>query len=412
MKLKVLFLITLTATMACEREEILLSDADDKQVENIQEIAFSSILKVGPNKEFKTIREVSIAAGDSTLIEVDAGTYWGDVTVWKQNELYIRAVGGEVILDADGKSWEGKAIWVMEGGNIKVEGFTFINAKVEDRNGAGIRFIKGRLTVDNCKFLRSECGILTANSGGTLIVRHSEFGYMGFGDGMSHNLYVGQIDTFLMTGSYLHHANEGHLVKCRARFGILAYNRITNENNGNYTESYNVDLPDGGTHILVGNIIQQSVQSPNTSILAFHEEGIGRWAETDHALYLSHNTILNSKESSNPLFIPASRLPASGVMMVNNLFSLNIKNLDAGSLAVDKGNRTYEKTDLNADYLPSVQLFGSLKGKMEADIDNYLPHKLKSAGFSLIPTSEYLHPSRTVLLASPPAVSGAFQQSF
>jgi hypothetical protein len=407
-EVKVLFLIVLVVLTGCERTESL-PGAGERQMETIPEIAYSHVLQVGPAREFTTIRQASVAAGDSTLIEVDAGTYTGDVTLWEQDELYIRAVGGEVILDANGQHWQGKGIWEIAGGNIKVEGFTFINAKVPDRNGAGIRFNKGRLTVDNCRFLHSECGILTANSGGTLIVRHTEFGYLGYGDGRSHNLYVGQIDTFLMTGSYSHHANVGHLVKCRARFGLLAYNRITNENDDSYNASYEVDLPDGGTHILVGNIIQQSEQSSNTSIIAFNEEN-GHWNE--NALYLSHNTLLNSKTTNDPLFVPASRLPASGVVMVNNLLSENITNPDATFLSVDKGNLTYKKSDLNADYLPSAQLFESLKGKLEPDINNYLPNTLKSAGFSLIPASEYLHPCRSIPLTAPPAIAGAFQQSF
>jgi hypothetical protein len=409
MKLKVPFLIVLVAMMGCERVEPL-PGTEEQQMENVPEIAYSHVLQVGPTREFTSIREASVVAGDSTLIEVDAGTYKGDVTLWEQDELYIRAVGGEVVLDANGKHWNGKGIWEIAGGNIKVEGFTFINAKVPDQNGAGIRFGKGRLTVDNCKFLRSECGILTANSGGTLIVRHTEFGYLGYGDGRSHNLYVGQIDTFRMTGSYSHHANVGHLVKCRARFSLLAYNRITNENDDSYNASYEVDFPDGGTHILVGNIIQQSEQSPNTSIIAFHGENIGHWNE--HALYMSHNTVLNSKATSNSLFAPASQLPASDVVMVNNLFPENITNLEADFLSVDKGNQTYKKSDLNADYLPSTRLSESLKGKLEPDINNYLPNKLKSAGFSLIPASEYLHPCQSVPLTAPPTIAGASQQSF
>jgi hypothetical protein len=408
MEMKVLFLIVLVAMMGCERVEPL-SGADEQQMEDIPEIAYSHVLQVGPGREFTTIRQASVAAGDSTLIEVDAGTYRGDVTFWEQDELYIRAVGGEVVLDANGQHWNGKGIWEIAGGNIKVEGFTFINAKVPDRNGAGIRFGKGRLTVVNCKFLRSECGILTANSGGTLIVHHTEFGYLGYGDGRSHNLYVGQIDTFRMTGSYSHHAKEGHLVKCRARFSLLAYNRITNENDDSYNASYEIDLPDGGTHILVGNIIQQSEQSSNTSIIAFNEEN-GHWNE--NALYMSHNTLLNSKATSSPLFMPNSQLPPSGVVMVNNLFSENIQTPAATSLSVDKGNQTYKKSDLNANYLPSPQLSESLKGKLEADINNYLPNSLRSAGFSLIPASEYLHPCQSAPLTAPPTIAGASQQSF
>ncbi|MDR1555792.1 MAG: hypothetical protein LBS88_02005 [Tannerellaceae bacterium] len=409
MKLNALFLIMISTLMACERE-VLVSADDDHSAEDNNEIAYNHVLKVGPDKEFKTIREASLAAKDSTLIEVDVGNYPGDVTVWEQNDIYIRAVGGEAVLDADGKHWNGKGIWEVNGGKIKVEGFVFRNVKVPDKNGAGIRFTKGRLTVENCRFLNSECGILTANQGGTLIVRNTEFGYMGYGDGYSHNIYVGRIDTFLMTASYSHHAKEGHLIKCRARFSLILNNRITNENDNTYNSSYELDFPDGGTHIVVGNIIQQSVLSPNTAIIAFAEENNHIWE--DNALYMSHNTILNSKTTTNPLFIPSAKTPNKSIVMLNNLLSENIGNPAANILSVDKGNQKYKRSDLNENYLPAAQLYESLKNKTEPDINRYLSGRFRTEGFSLIPASEYVHPCKIVLLKNPPAIAGAMQQSF
>ncbi|MDR1523721.1 MAG: hypothetical protein LBS79_00495 [Tannerella sp.] len=277
--------------------------------------------------------------------------------------------------------------------------------KVPDKNGAGIRFTKGRLTVENCRFLNSESGILTANQGGTLIVRNTEFGYMGYGDGYSHNIYVGRIDTFLMTASYSHHAKEGHLIKCRAKFSLIMNNRITNENDDTYNSSYELDFPDGGTHIVVGNIIQQSVLSPNTAIIAFAEENNQIWKE--NALYMSHNTILNNKTTTNPLFIPSSNTPDKSIVMLNNLLSENITNPAGNVLSVDKGNQKYSKSDLNENYVPSARLYESLKNKIEPDINSYLPGKLKTEGISLIPTFEYVHPCKTVPLKNPPAIAGA-----
>ncbi|MDR2847515.1 MAG: hypothetical protein LBV39_00255, partial [Bacteroidales bacterium] len=143
--------------ISCQKEEIYSIDDD---VDNL-DIAYTNVLKVGRDKEFKTIKAASEVAKDSTLIEIDAGTYSGDVAGWTQNELYIRAVGGEVILDANGYDFNGMGIWKITGGKVKVEGITFKNAKVDDRNGAGIRMVKGDLIIDNCRFLHNETGILT-----------------------------------------------------------------------------------------------------------------------------------------------------------------------------------------------------------------------------------------------------------
>ena len=223
------------------------------------EISYKYVIKVGKDKEYQTIAEAAAAAKDSVMIEIDADTYSGDVARWQQNEIYIRAIGGEVVLDTNGKSYGGKGIWEIDGGRVKVEGITFKNAKVPDQNGAGIKLTKGDLIIDKCKFLHNEMGILTGNTGGTLFIMNSEFGYGGYGDGYSHNLYVGYIDKFIVTGSYFHHARQGHLLKSRAKMSIVKYCRITDENDELSQSSYELDFPSGGINIVVGNIIQQSI---------------------------------------------------------------------------------------------------------------------------------------------------------
>ena len=169
---------------------------DDKSEKDVEETSCfvpderTKILKVGKNKEFSTISAAALAATDSCIVEIDAGTYAGDVARWTQDNLIIRSVGGEVVLDADGKSFGSMGIWVVDGGTICIEGITFKNAKVPDLNGAGIRLAKGFVTVKNCRFLNNENGILTSNDGvSTLTIQNSEFGYGGAGDGYSHNIY-------------------------------------------------------------------------------------------------------------------------------------------------------------------------------------------------------------------------------
>jgi hypothetical protein len=386
------------------------ADENPDNTTDSTDTGYHTILQVGADKEFKTIREASLAAHDSTLIEVDAGTYSGDVTAWSQNHIYIRAVGGEVVLDANGQYWDGKGIWEVKEGSLKVSGITFRNARVPDNNGAGIRFTKGKLTVENCKFLYNENGILTGNQGGTLIIRHTEFGYMGYGDGYSHNIYVGRIDTLKMSGCYSHHSRTGHLLKCRAKFSVVANNRLTNENDNTYNASYEMDFPDGGTHIVVGNIVQQSIQSPNPAIIAFAEENNTIWSE--NKLYLSHNTILNSKTTTNPLLLSSAKTPAGSIVMVNNLLSDNTASPAASLLALDKGNEKYSKTELNESYVPSSALYESLKSKIEPGIDQYLPASLRTAGVTLIPSAEYVHPCTTAPLTGAPAIAGALQQHY
>jgi hypothetical protein len=55
----------------------------------------------------------------------------------------IRGVGQRPVMLADGKSAEGKAIWVVRGGKIRIENIEFRGARVDSLNGAAIRFEKG-----------------------------------------------------------------------------------------------------------------------------------------------------------------------------------------------------------------------------------------------------------------------------
>jgi hypothetical protein len=373
------------------------------------EISYKYIIKVGKDKDYQTIAAASTAAKDSVLIEVDAGTYAGDVARWTQTEVSTRAVGGEVILDADGKSFGGKGIWEIDGGRIKVEGFTFQNAKVPDRNGAGIRLTKGDLIVHKCRFLHNEMGLLTGTTG-SLTVTDSEFGYCGYGDGYSHNLYVGHIDKFVVTGSYFHHTRHGHLLKSRAKLSIVNYCRITDENDEWSQASYELDFPSGGTVILTGNIIQQSVNSPNSAMVGFTEEENGYWA--DNVLYMSHNTVVNNKVSNNCRLISASnKVPDSGIILLNNLIDNTIVMPETRLLQTEAGNVRFQKDELNSNYAPKPALYNQLVNKIATDINQYLPVRLAGQSISLIPNRAYSHPCSTIQLSSAPKIAGALQRS-
>ena len=254
-----------------------------------QAVAGREVISVGPKKAIKTMAQASKIAKAGALIEVDSGEYAGDVAVWTQENLTLRAVGGRVRLLAAGAAAEGKAIWVIRGGGVSVDGFDFIGARVPDQNGAGIRFEKGKLVVRNCSFTDNENGILAGNHhDAELDIENSEFGRNGHGDGQSHNLYVGAIARLSITGSYFHHANVGHLLKSRARLNHIFYNRFTDESGGR--ASYELEFANGGLAYVVGNIVQQGTQTENRHLISYGTEGY-KWPKNE--LYLINNTLLN-----------------------------------------------------------------------------------------------------------------------
>ena len=272
--------------------------------------ASAATLQVGPGRTYATPCAAAAAAADGDVIEIDAGTYTADVCAIRPGRLTLRGVGGLARLDAGGANAEGKAIWVVKGDDVTIENVEFLNCTVPDQNGAGIRAEGNGLTIRGCFFHHNEDGILGGN--GLVTIERTEFAHNGYGDGYSHNIYLGNnVTVFTMRFCYSHHSRVGHVVKSRARENVLLYNRLMDEADG--TSSYTIDLPNGGRSILVGNLIQQGPATENSGIFSFAAEGPTNPLQE---LYVAHNTFVNDR-GSGTFIRNASSFAA---VVVNNVF--------------------------------------------------------------------------------------------
>lgn len=246
---------------------------------------------VGPTRAIKTIAAAARSAWAGAIIHVDSGTYKGDVAVWTQDNITVRAVGGRVRLLANGAAAEGKGIWVVRANGMRVEGFDFQGAAVPDRNGAGIRLESGSLHVNDCSFKHNETGLLTNNDPDTVLeVEDSEFAFNMRSDGHNHNLYAGQIARLTVRNSYFHHAHIGHLLKSRAAVSEIINNRLIDGLGG--TASYELEFPNGGVANVVGNTIAQNTSTENPILISFGAEGY-KWAR--NTIHLENNTLVNPR---------------------------------------------------------------------------------------------------------------------
>ena len=231
--------------------------------------AQAAILTVAPGQG---LAQALSKAVDGDVVEIAAGEYRGEVgTIW-QKRLTLRGVGGRPVLHAEGRSAQGKAILVIIDGDIRIENVEFRGARVGDRNGAGIRFEKGRLLVKSCAFIDNENGILTANDiNAELTVEDSEFSQAPADTPLPHLLYVGHIGRVTVSGSRFSGGREGHLIKSRARESVVRYNRLVDGAGGQ--AAYELDFPKGGLVWVVGNVIGQSATTTNPAIVSFGAEG-------------------------------------------------------------------------------------------------------------------------------------------
>lgn len=356
------------------------------------------VLQVGPTRAYKRISDAAGIAHDGDTIEVDAGDYLGDVAVWTQRRISVRGVGGRPTLFATGLAAEAKAIWVVRADEMLVENLEFRDAKVTDRNGAGIRHERGRLTVRGCAFRDNENGILAGNDGtAELIIENSEFDRNGTGDGYSHNLYAGSIARLTVQGSWLHRARVGHLLKSRARENHILYNRLTDEFDGN--ASYELEFPNGGLAFVIGNLIQQSNATENPIIIAYGREGFTTGV---NELYLSHNTVMNDRTEGG-VFVHVER-GAAVAALSNNVF------VGPGTLNLGAAKVTRDDVMLNgwSDFALAPRL--DLRLKSSSPLVGRANAAPTVRGVSLRPTAEYVHPAALKRLRPDGRLSpGAFQ---
>jgi hypothetical protein len=345
-------------------------------------MSHAKLYEVGPSKAHTLPSQVSVLVSDGDTVAIDAGSYV-DCATWTKDNLVLKGVGGFAHLRD--KACGGKAIWIIQGKNTTVENIEFSGASVPDQNGAGIRQEGTNLVVRHCYFHDNENGILAgADTASSILIEYSEFANNGYGDGYSHNMYIGNIGSFTIQYCYVHHARIGHEIKSRARTNFLLYNRISNEAAG--TASRNIDLPNGGLAVIIGNIIHHGPTAENSNVCGYGLEGMSNPIKS---LYIAGNTFVN--ERSTGLFI---NIPSSGVdtlRVVNNVFAGKGTFLSGRASVLDSTANAIMPDLSQAQFVDNAGYDFHLKDSSPL-IDKGTGNPGNAGALSLLPLFEYVHP--------------------
>lgn len=348
---------------------------------------FATTFIVGNGQPYLSPNALYLAnvVNHNDTIHIHNGTYSGTASLanWSKNNLYIKGINGRPHMKAAGQNIGGKAIWIVSGNNCKVENIEFSECAVPDQNGAGIRAEGIGITIRNCYFHNNENGILTNNNyAGHIDIQNSEFAYNGYGDGQSHNLYVGHVSKLTFMYNYSHHANVGHTLKSRANENYIAFNRIMDEETGN--SSRLIDLSNGGLSILLGNLFMQGNLSPNNNLIGYGLEGL---TNSLSEVYIVNNTLVNKRVASCVYIHLQSG--TSIAMVVNNIF--------AGSGTMINGTATTVSNNYSTNNIADVQfvneaIYDYRLSSTSPPIDDGMVLS-NVHGYSLIPVQSYLHPT-------------------
>lgn len=333
-------------------------------------------LHVGSSQQYKTPHDAADAVQDGDVVIIDKGTYNDQATNWSANNLILRSELKYAHLVAPATISNQKAIWVVKGDNVIIENIEFSEASVPDKNGAGIRAEGSGLTIRSCYFHDNEDGILGGS--GEILIENTIFEKNGYGDGYSHNLYISQTCTKLtFRYNYSHHARIGHNLKSRAKENYILYNRIMDEEDG--TSSYSINLPNGGTSYIIGNLLQQGPMNDNSTIISYGEEGLSNPGKD---CYIVNNTIVNDHSKGTFINIAAG---ADSARVINNLFVGPGTNLNG--VGVETTCMEGDSTDL-VDMAHFNYLLRHSSDAVDAGSNPGTAN-----GYSLKPRYQYVHPA-------------------
>jgi hypothetical protein len=247
----------------------------------------------GACTEHTSLQAALDAAMPGYTITLSPGDYYQCATL-RINGVTITGSGAHLRDTACG----GKAALVIKGNDTVVEGLECSGIRVNDGNGACIRFEGTNLTVRNVNFHDSQEGILAGGVVGDVLIEDSLFERLGGAEGIAlgraHAIYVsGSASSLTIRNSrILSSKEEGHEVKSRAARTVIENSVIASLGG---VDSRLIDVPNGGELVVRNSVLEMGPNSSNLDLIGYGLEGI---THTVSWVAITGNTIITDRTRS------------------------------------------------------------------------------------------------------------------
>lgn len=115
--------------------------------------------------------------------------------------------------------------------------------------------MQGVVTLEDCEISNCDDGLLGGAPGQKIVLRRCYFHDNGTNTGLTHNVYIGNVDELLVEDVLSTRATIGHLLKSRAAFTTIRNTRLIG---GGGSESACLDVPNAGVLNIEGLICEKS----------------------------------------------------------------------------------------------------------------------------------------------------------
>ncbi len=302
--------------------------------------------EVGAGQTYTTLASLpTLQPGD--IVEIHSGTYnevkrWSDAGTTSA-PITIRGVGAtRPLIDATGLTVDGglpnpRACFQLEASNLVISNIEFANARNGD-NGSGIRVTSFGATnlndlVEDCSIHDCDMGIMTDTCDAVTIQGNEVFdnGTAAY-SGYSHNFYLGG-GTNILIGNYIHDSLYGQNVKSRAHCTELLYNFIADSQDGEIGLVDSADTATANSNaLMVGNLIISKNRGSGWNSTRFVQFGEDLGGAHTGTLYAYYNTCIAGTTSINFFW---SDIAGANLVISNNIMlgSLEVSPGDLGTLS-------------------------------------------------------------------------------
>jgi len=238
-------------------------------------------VRVGPTRTLKTAAAAQAVAVDGDRIEIDAATYVNDIVTWTQQNLTIVGVGGTPVFDSTTSAGD-DFTWWLRGAHPTLENLKFIGMHGNGGSAAAIKWgaSSGLTTLRRLDVQANDMGILgdLRMENADLLIEDCVFDRNGDGSGQSHNIYIGDIESFTMRGGGSHRCLGGHLVKSRAKVTTLIGVDLTDGPTIDPLAggaSFEANFPNGGVVTIQDCLLEKGPDATNYAMVRYGETAIG-----------------------------------------------------------------------------------------------------------------------------------------
>ena len=297
--------------------------------------AVARVFYVGNGHQYQRPSQVTALVAPGDVVEIEPGDYY-DCAIWRTDRLTIIGRGaGPVMTDTQCAD---KASFVINGDEVVLRNLTFARIRVPDRNGAGIRHQGRDLTIENCRFINNEIGLLSsAPITARVTIRDSRFERNGVCDDgrCLPSVSVPGITVLRIEHSAFTASRGGSLVRSGAAKTVLLANEIGDGPNG----TAETLVFASGDLLAEGNLFERGPHGQDAPAITVR----ALWHTPE--IILRGNTLLN--QGAQPALLLENLSSADPTLEGNVLAPADVLVSNAGLLAArgkDAGHRTYDAT--------------------------------------------------------------------